>query len=72
MDELIKCNIVYGTVEIVETRREAGDYVYYGSYTIHRDRDGVEVSRTEPMETCRAYFPPEPKKTLWQKLKEWM
>ena len=75
MDELITVNVKYGTVEIVPVYVFEGDFIHYGSYSIHRDRSGAEIARTQHsfnFTTHLAPLEPEPKKTLWQKLKEWM
>lgn len=71
MDELVRLNVVFGTVEIVEAIKFDGDVIHFGSYRIHRDKDGVELSRTEPSYNFTAHYKAS-EKTLWQKLTEWM
>lgn len=43
-----KIDILYGQTELKELKKfEGGKMVTY-SYSIHRDREGKEISRTEP------------------------
>lgn len=53
-------SILYGHVEIVTTERREGYDLVAGGYSIIRDRDGKEVSRTRDEEACRlvGYFDP--------------
>lgn len=46
-DAKFKIDVLYGTVEIVQTvRPENNGWLVFGGYAIHRDPNGVEVSRT--------------------------
>ncbi len=47
-DKIYKASIIYGHVELKEFHKfENGRMIYYG-YSITYDRDGNEMSRTEP------------------------
>jgi len=39
-------DILYGSIELVQTYAVQGDQVWMGGYSIRRDREGKEISRT--------------------------
>jgi hypothetical protein len=47
----VTITVLYGRVEIVNTRRWEGDKLICGGYAIHHDRNGKETHRTadEPL-----------------------
>ena len=52
-EDTVKVEYVFGTVESVPTYKIEGGTVYLGGYSIHRDRQGNELSRTEPRYNCK-------------------
>lgn len=44
--EMIKIDVIYGSIQLVQTSEVRGSKIYMGGYAIHRDRYGKEVRRT--------------------------
>ena len=73
MDELIKCNVTFGTVELVNCYKPAEEGgVWFGGYSRHYDTGGNLVVVTEPVYHFRVYLDAPLKSTLWQRLTAWM
>jgi len=71
-DTPIMLNILYGYVEIVQTRKVENGRLYLGGYSITYGRDGKEVSRSENQWNCSlGYDEPEPRRTLWDCILDW-
>lgn len=59
MDDRVMIDLLYGSTELKQEFRPAGKNgagSWYG-WSITRDREGREVSRTAPREICRLSYP---------------
>ncbi len=54
-ESMVKLSIHYGTVELVNAHKVIDNDIWLGGYSIVRDRNGVELSRTEPTYHTRVY-----------------
>lgn len=76
-DILINLDVMFGSIQLVSTERREGMDLVIGGYSITRDRNGAEVSRTENQDYCRLenYYNPECwgySPSLWVRLKRWI
>lgn len=64
-DERFRCDILFGRIEIVSTRRWDGPYrEILGGYAIHYDQHGNETRRTEDTPNVIVTWP-EPECRPW-------
>lgn len=55
-EEMFKAKVIYGHVELKLGYREEGNKLVCYGHSIHYDRDGKEVSRTEPEAISSMYY----------------
>jgi hypothetical protein len=61
--------VEYGSIELKSFQRIEGNTLWWYNYSIKRDRDGNEVSRTEPERGCGIEYSMPQKQSWFARLK---